>query len=103
MNKYEELMAKTKSQLKDSITKESSQKEIAWVQSIDKSLDELLEEHNKLLEENSSLKDSLIESVKNTGFKVNKESDDIGIQEETKSLDEIMMEELSKIEANRRK
>ena len=102
MNKYEELMAKTKSQLKDSITKESSQKEIAWVQSIDKSLDELLEEHNKLLEENSSLKDSLIESVKNTGFKVNKESDDIGIQEETKSLDEIMMEELSKIEANRR-
>ena len=102
MNKYEELMAKTKSQLKDSITKESSQKEIAWVQSIDKSLDELLEEHKKLLEENSSLKDSLIESVKNTGFKVNKESDDIGIQEETKSLDEIMMEELSKIEANRR-
>lgn len=103
MTKYEELMSKTKAQLKDLITKESSQEEINKITSIDKSLDELQAENQKLIAENSSLKDSLIESVKNTGFKVSgKESDDIGVQEETKSLDDVMTEELAKIQANRR-
>ena len=41
MTKYEELMSKTKAQLKDLITKESSQEEINKITSIDKSLDEL--------------------------------------------------------------
>ena len=103
MTKYQELMSKTKAQLKDLITKESSQEEINKITSIDKSLDELQAENQKLIAENSSLKDSLIESVKNTGFKVSgKESDDIGVQEETKSLDDVMTEELAKIQANRR-
>lgn len=103
MTKYEELMSKTKAQLKDLITKESSQEEINRITSIDKTLDELQAENERLIAENSSLKDSLIESVKNTGFKVSgKESDDIGLQEETKSLDDVMAEELAKIQANRR-
>ena len=103
MTKYEELMSKTKAQLKDLITKESSQEEINKITSIDKTLDELQAENERLITENSSLKDSLIESVKNTGFKVSgKESDDIGLQEETKSLDDVMAEELAKIQANRR-
>ena len=103
MTKYQELMSKTKAQLKDLITKESSQEEINRITSIDKTLDELQAENQKLIAENSSLKDSLIESVKNTGFKVSgKESDDIGVQEETKSLDDVMAEELAKIQANRR-
>lgn len=103
MTKYEELMSKTKAQLKDLITKESSQEEINKITSIDKTLDELQAENERLIAENSSLKDSLIESVKNTGFKVSgKESDDIGVQEETKSLDDVMAEELAKIQANRR-
>ena len=103
MTKYEELMSKTKAQLKDLISKDSSQEEINRITSIDKTLDELQAENEKLIAENSSLKDSLIESVKNTGFKVSgKESDDIGLQEETKSLDDVMIEELAKIQANRR-
>ena len=100
MTKYEELLSKTKAQLKDLITKESSQEEINKITSIDKSLDELQAENEKLIAENSSLKDSLIESVKNTGFKVTgKETDDIGTQAETKDLDTIMAEELAKITA----
>ena len=103
MTKYQELMGKTKAQLKDLITKESSQEEINKITSIDKTLDELQAENDKLLAENNSLKDSLIESVKNTGFKVTgKESDDTGVQDETKDLDTIMAEEIAKIEANRR-
>ena len=103
MTKYEELMSKTKAQLKDLISKDSSQEEINRITSIDKTLDELQAENEKLIAENSSLKNSLIESVKNTGFKVSgKESDDIGVQEETKNLDDVMAEELAKIQANRR-
>ena len=103
MTKYQELMSQTKAQLKDLITKESSQEEINKITKIDKTLDDLQAENERLLAENNSLKDSLIESVKNTGFKVTgKESDDIGVQDETKSLDDIMAEEIAKMEANRR-
>lgn len=101
MTKYQELMSKTKARLKDLITKESSQEEITKITTIDKDLDELLAENEKLVAENNSLKDSLIESVKSTGFKVTgKEQDDTGVQDETKDLDTIMAEELAKIKAN---
>ena len=103
MSKYAELMAKIKGHLKESLTKDSSKEEIEKISAMDKELDELNEEHEKLVKENGSLKDSLIESVKNTGFKVNgKEVDDIGTHEETKSMDDIMNEELAKITAKQK-
>ena len=103
MSKYAELMAKIKGHLKEQITSDSSKEQIDTITALDKELDELNNEHEKLVSENSSLKDSLIESVKNTGFKVNgKEIDDIGTSGETKSMDDIMSEELAKITAKQK-
>ena len=61
MSKYAELMAKIKGHLKEQITSDSSKEQIDTITALDKELDELNNEHEKLVSENSSLKDSLIE------------------------------------------
>lgn len=104
MTKFEEIMAKTKGHLKSLITKESTQEQISQISEADKSIDDLQKAYDEKNAECEDLKNRFIEAVKNTGFKVNGSSNsDDGTQEETKSLDEIMQEELDKVVKNKMK
>lgn len=97
---FKTLMGETKTNLKNLITKETSQEDIKKISDIDKALDNLSEAFAQKEQENDSLKDDLIASVKSTGFKVtNSLKDDSGIDQDQKSMDEILTEELSKISA----
>lgn len=103
MTDFKKLMSETKTQLKDLITKDSSQEFIKMVTAIDKNLDSInnvLEEKDK---ENMSLKDDLINAVKETGFKVTGNSNNDDIDGNPKSMDDIMKEELEKITAKQTK
>ena len=92
---WQELLSETKALLKNSITTESSKEQIDQVAKIDSQIDGLNKAYEELDKEYESLKDSYLEQVKNTGFKSNEADNDIS--GETKSLDEIMSEELQKI------
>lgn len=97
---FKKLLGETKSQLKGMLTKESTQEQINAITEMDKKLDSLAEAYDQKTQENESLKDNLIEAVKNTGFKVNgSHEDDSGIDQNQKSMDEILADELNKITA----
>ena len=96
MNKdWKKLLSETKTQLKASITTESSKEQVDNVALSDSKIDEMNKAFEELTKEYEALKDSYIEQVKNTGFKGSENDNDIS--GETKSLDEIMSEELQKI------
>lgn len=98
-NKFEETLGKIKSQLKSFIKTDMDSKQLDEITAIDKSLDELNDSHQEVVKESDDLKDRLIDSIKNTGFKSSSnESNDIGLSE-TKTLEQIMAEELEKITA----
>lgn len=98
MKKFEEILSEIKAQLKASLTTESSQEDIKRVSELDKSLDLLSESYQDKEKEVATYKDMVIDQVKSTGFKMGKTENDIGT-DEVKSLDEVMAEELAKIEA----
>ena len=96
MNDFVKILGETKAQLKSLITKESSQETIKAITDIDSKLDSLNAAFTEKTQENESLKDDLIASVKNTGFKVNNSSiDDTGIDQNPKSIEDILQEELN--------
>ena len=100
MEDFKKVLGETKSLLKGMLNKESSQEQIDAITSLDKKLDTLNEAYSKKDEENNSLKDKLIDMVKNTSFKVDgASSDETDIGGNQKSMDEIMAEELNKITA----
>ena len=100
---WKTLLSETKTQLKELLDKNPSQEQINAITSLDKSLDVLNEQYNEKVDEVNSLKDTLIESVKSTGFKVaSSQNDDSGIEQNQKSMDEIMSEELDKILASKK-
>ncbi len=99
MQDFKKVLSKTKTQLKAMITKESSQEQINAITSVDKVLDSLNEAYQGKEEEVNSLKDNLIDMVKNTGFKVDGSKGDEDIDGNQKSMEEIMQEELNKITA----
>lgn len=98
MNKpWKDILTETKSQLKALLNDKSSQEQITAITSLDKCLDNLNEVYNQKEEEVNSLKDNLIDMVKNTSFKVDNSSSDDIIDQNPKSMDEILNEELKKI------
>ena len=100
---FKQLLSETKTQLKGMLTSESSQEQIKAISEIDKHLDSLSEAYETKEKEVSSLKDDLIASVKSTGFKVNgSQDDDSGVDQNQKSMDDIMAEELEKIVAKQK-
>lgn len=99
MTDFKKVLAETKGQLKSLLTKDASPELIKLVSGIDKNLDALDESFTSKIEENESLKNDLIESVKQTGFKVSGSTADSDVDENQKSMDEIMAEELEKITA----
>lgn len=101
---FKQLLGETKTQLKGMLTKDSSQEQIKLISELDKKLDSINEAYETKEKELSSLKDDLIESVKNTGFKVNgSQNDDSGADQNPKSMDDIIVEELDKIVAKQTK
>ncbi len=96
---FKKVLSETKTQLKAMITKESSQEQINAITSLDKQLDSLNEAFKTKEEEVNSLKDNLIDMVKNTSFKVDGSKADDDIDGNQKSMEEIMQEELNKITA----
>ena len=100
MTDFKKILGETKTNLKSLITKETSQEDIKKISDIDKALDSMNEAFDQKEQENNSLKDDLIASVKSTGFKVTDSSkDDSGVDQDQKSMDEILNEELEKITA----
>ena len=100
MTDFKKILGETKTNLKSLITKETSQEDIKKISDIDKALDSMNEAFDQKEQENNSLKDDLIASVKSTGFNVTDSSkDDSGIDQDQKSMDEILNEELVKITA----
>ena len=99
MTDYKKIMDETKIQLKDLITKDSSQEFIKIITKLDKNLDSINEVVENKDKEIMSLKDDLISAVKGTGFKVSGSSNDDIDDQNQKSMDDIMLEELEKITA----
>ena len=98
MNKpWKDILTETKSQLKALLNDKSSQEQITAITSLDKCLDNLNEVYNQKEQEVNSLKDNLIDMVKNTSFKVDNSSSDDIVDQNPKSMDEILDEELKKI------
>ena len=96
---WKEILTETKSQLKGLLTENSSQEQINAITSLDKQLDALNEVYDQKEKENNSLKDNLIDMVKNTSFKVDNSSNSEFIDQNPKSMDDILVEELSKFNA----
>lgn len=103
MQDFKKVLEETKNQLKGMITKESSQEQINVITELDKKLDSLNEAYDHKAQENESLKDNLIEAVKNTGFKVSSSNQEDDIGGNQKSMDQILDEELNKITAKQTK
>ena len=95
MADFKSTMVKTKDQLKSMLRKESSEADITAISEMDKKLDELNEAYEVKEKELETMKDRYIESVKNTGFS-GSSHDDSGADQNPKSIDEIMAEELQK-------
>ena len=96
---WKEILTETKSQLKGLLNENSSQEQINAITSLDKQLDSLNEVYDQKEKEVNSLKDNLIDMVKNTSFKVDNSSNSDIIDQNPKSMDEILMEELKKFNA----
>lgn len=101
MKKFAELLSETKAQVKALLTKDSSTEDISKVSEIDKSLDLLSSSYEEQTKEVESLKEMVINQVKNTPVKTNSSDDITPKQDEVKSLDDVLASELNKIEAKR--
>ena len=98
---FEKQLAEIKGELKEMLREDSSKEDIDRIAELDKRLDELKCEHQKVVDESTELKGMVINQVKSTGFKVEKQEDDIGVSE-TKSLDDILLENARNIEQSRK-
>ena len=95
MTEIEKLLGEIKSQLKASMTPDLSKEQVDKFLEVDKKLDKVQEEYTSLNSKYDELKDAYINQAKNLGFKPNgsKGEDESG---ETKSLDDVLEEELNK-------
>ena len=92
MNKISEILNQCRNLIKDLVTADNTES----IAKVTKSLDEVENEANTMATENTSLKDKIVDMVKNSIVSTNEPSQPT--QEETpKSLDEIMIEEANKI------
>ena len=84
---FNDVMVSIKNILKDNLNDSNLQ----VTQQLDQELDKLSGEHNKVTQELSSLKDRIIQDYKNTGFKVdpNSEHESDDVLSEDEALDKI--------------
>lgn len=93
MNKFDEKMNNIKEQLKSLLTADNTEQITKAVAS----LDELSTEHNATVNENSNLKNKIVEIVKGTTFKEQSKETDSFEQEKEVSLDEALKQAEQKI------
>ena len=89
-NKYNEITESFKDLLKQNLTAENSE----VITQLSTKLDELKQEHEKLEEENSQLKDKYVEYIKTTTFPEAPKND---VLDEPKSLDDAITDSVNKI------
>lgn len=98
---FSEQLAALKNELKEKLTGDN----VELFASIDSQLDTLNEEHEKTVTEVGTLKNTLVDYVKNTGFHV-KDKGKTGIETDVetpgKSIDDVMTETIQKIIAERK-
>ena len=102
MNDFEKILSETKTQLNGLMTKDSPKEVIDTIAKINQQLESMNESFAKQVEENQSLKETIIEQVKATGFQPSSSKDDSGIDQNQKSMDDIMQDELDKIIAKQK-
>lgn len=89
-NRYNEITESFKDLLKQNLTADNSE----VITQLSTKLDELKQEHEKLEEENSQLKDKYVEYIKATNFKETPKDE---VLDEPKSLDDIITDSVNKI------
>ena len=94
MTKFNDLLNNLKESIKEMLTKDKTPQEIEKISGLDKKLDELDTEYKNVIQENSQLKDSLIASVKNSGFKSNNQEENI--EEQPKTFEELALKIVEK-------
>ena len=102
MTDIEKLLSETKTQINGLMTKDSPKEVIDTIAKVNQQLETIKESFAKQMEENQSLKETIIEQVKATGFQPSNSHDDSGVDQNQKSMDEIMQEELDKITAKQK-
>lgn len=102
MTQIEKILSEIKTQLKASITSEKSPEEVKDIAALDSKLDEVQKEYDALSKKYDDLKEVYIEQVKNTGFKPSTSDGNDGDPNGNKTMDEIMQEELDKIEKEKK-
>ena len=96
MTEIEKLLGEIKTQLKASMTPDLSKEQVDKFLEVDKKLDKVQEEYTSLNSKYDELKDAYINQAKNLGFRPNGSKGEDDESGETKSLDEILEEELNK-------
>ena len=99
-NQFNDSVNKLKESLKGMLNENSSSEDIKRVQELNGLIDGVVAEHQKAEGEISSLKDIIINNVKNSGSEEKPFDEARG---DTKSLDEIIKEVGENIEKQRRK
>lgn len=102
MTQIEKILSEIKTQLKASITSEKTPEEVKDIAALDSKLDEVQKEYDSLSKKYDDLKEVYIEQVKNTGFKPSTSDGNDGDPNGNKTMDEIMQEELDKIEKEKK-
>lgn len=94
MDNYSKLSDSFKELLKKNLTAENAD----MITQMSTKLDELNKEHEKTVEENSSLKNKIVDYVKNTTFKEQPKED----FDEPKSVDDVLADSVNKIISERK-
>ena len=97
MNKYDELMAQAREELKNLLTADNSEQ----ITKVVATLDELANTHKQTTDENSNLKNKIVDIVKGTTFE--RQSEDANAYEPQKALsvDEALEQATKEILKNR--
>lgn len=103
MKDFEKILGETKTQINSLLTKDSPKEVIDQIAKINQQLEIIKEAYTEQKEENQSLKETIINQVQGTGFQPSNSKDDSGVDQNQKSMDEIMQDELNKIIAKQSK
>lgn len=99
--KFQEEITKLKNDLKALITNDSDTKFIESITALDKELDNIVSAHKETETELQSAKNTLVEYIKNTGFK--KPASDDSTPPQEKDLDSVLKEELKQFNEKEKK
>lgn len=89
---FKEKVKELSGKINSLMTESSDKKQIDAVASIQKDLEEIVNEHNELEKKHIELKDSYIDYVKNISFEKKSEKDEIIDEDKPRTLEDIIQE-----------